>query len=140
MEIGTYWLNDDELSRLSLRSPSTPWGKELMLYAWPRRFPILLSSDTYRGYATVLNALYNRVKPPVTLVKIERLIEEIDSSIQSSKLFPYPSDILGGALIAVTNAWDTSHTGIAPERMPESFESELIYTASIFMQAKNKGM
>jgi hypothetical protein len=49
MDIDDHWLDNNELDRTSTQEPSTTWGKELMREAWPKRYPGLLSSDTYRG-------------------------------------------------------------------------------------------
>src|SRR5262249_10822698 len=76
-------LHDDQLVYLSHQSPSTAWGRELMQDAWPKLFQGLLSSETYRGYASVLSMLYQQVRTGISVSEIQKLIEIADQRLKS---------------------------------------------------------
>jgi hypothetical protein len=136
MNIDLPWLDDTQLLQLSLRTPSTIWGRNLMQSAWPRRYPGLVSSDTYRGCAIVLNALRANLRHGATLQEIEFAINAIHDSLQVSQSLRHGSDRHAGAALTVTNAWESSHSGVTPPQYIEALESELIFVATRFAEAR----
>jgi hypothetical protein len=128
----THWLSDVELSQISSRYPSTAWGRELIRAAWPQRFPTVLSSDTYRGYSSVLSRLLGSMWNGMTITDIERLI---DRENQISQRLQPGTAFAGGAGLAVVNAWQDAHA-IDVNLFAEKLESELIYTARVFVKAR----
>lgn len=138
--IGAFWLGDGELAELSRQHPSTPWGTELMREVWPKKNPQLLSSETYRGYATVLSKLHSRMRRGLSISRIEQIIEDVDQSLKSLANFSAPTHASGGAVLAVANAWESAHCGITPDQIAVAYESELIFTAKLFCNARQREM
>jgi hypothetical protein len=128
------WLEDRELLELSQRTPRTQWGKELMRDAWPKRFTGMVSSDTYRGYASVLAEVYRKIYVGAELQHVENIITRVD---EDSKLLAdqEQSDLAGGARLAIVNSWSNTHCGLTIQKAIDAFESELIYTAKMFVTA-----
>jgi hypothetical protein len=138
MNIDNYWLDDARLDDIRREIPSTAWGRELMTTAWPKRYPGLLSSETYRGCAIVLSALNASIRSTMQLSEIGRIIENLGHSIKTSRNYPAGSDRCGGAVMTVTNAWEGAHGGISVTQITEALESELIYAARMFGAARKQ--
>jgi hypothetical protein len=136
MTVDQYWLDDAELARISRQTPSTSWGVELMSTAWPKLYPGLLSSDTYRGCAAVLAMLRAYVRPGSSILDIQNVIEQVDQSVKQSRSFPAGSDGCGGATLTTTNAWQRTESGLSPSQIAAAIESELIYVAQLFVRAR----
>jgi hypothetical protein len=129
------WLDDSELLRLSRLAPSTAWGRELMTSAWPQRFPTLLSSDTYRGYATILSRVYGSMRSGTGVKDVEIIINRVDQDYKGETASVVGSDLAGGAGLALANAWSDAHTGVTLEQIAAALESQLIYAARMFATA-----
>jgi hypothetical protein len=131
MNIDEYWLDDDAMERTSRQTPSTDFGRELMR-KWPARYQEVLSSDTYRGCAIVLLALYNAFETwPNDIATIERVVDDVDRSLKTSRMMNVMTqDALGGASLTIANAWEGAHSGVLPWQAVASFESEAIFAAS----------
>ena len=128
----TLWLDDGELIQIASRQPSTPWGRELFSTAWPQRFPTILSSDTYRGYASVLARIFASMRHGIMLSEIERSIDAVDSLV---RMLPSGTGFTGGAALAIVNQWQDAHA-INVNLFPAKLESELIYVARMFVTAR----
>jgi hypothetical protein len=126
------WMDDGDLLPIANRKPSTPWGNELFRAAWPQRFPTILSSDTYRGYASVLARIFQSMRNGITVSEIERTIDLVDSVV---KTLEPGTAFAGGAGLAVVNQWQDAHA-INVNLFPAKLESELIYTARTFVTAR----
>ena len=129
------WLDDSELLRLSRMAPSTPWGRELMTNAWPQRFPSLVASDTYRGYATILSRVYGSMRSGIGVKDVEIIIGRVDQEYQGQPKAAAGSALAGGAGLALANTWSDAHTGISVEQIAAALESQLIYAARMFVTA-----
>ena len=132
----TTWLIEPEIARISAQDPSTPWGQQLFRDVWPHRFPTVLSSDTYRGYASVLSRMLMSMRKGMSLTEIEALIDREDriyKTLQPGTAFT------GGAGLAVTNAWQDAH-GIDVNLFGALLESQLIYTARMYVTARRMEM
>jgi hypothetical protein len=138
VNVDYFALDDDALLRISRLTPSTPWGNELIKEAWPKIYPSLLSSDTYRGCATVLSALRAQAPKGTSLAVIERAIDAVDQSLKKSEIFVPDSDGCGGAVLTVTNAWQRTQSGLTADQLVDALESELIYSARMFMLARER--
>jgi hypothetical protein len=137
MNIDQYWLDDNALARISRQVPSTNWGKELMRDAWPKRYPGLLSRDTYRGCAIVLSMLCASMRRGISVREIQQLVEGVDQSLKTSTTLRPPSDLYGGASLTIVNAWTTAaDLGFTAEQIAAAYESELIYAAQMFIKAR----
>ncbi len=128
----TLWLDDSELIQIAGRQPSTSWGRELFSIAWPQRFLTILSSDTYRGYASVLVRIFASMRYGITLSEIERSIDAVDSLV---RMLPSGTDFTGGAALAIVNQWNDAHA-INVNLFPAKLESEFIYAARMFVTAR----
>ncbi len=133
------WLDDNELVRISRQSPSTPFGAQLMRDVWPKRYTEGLSSETYRGCATVLSMLCAGMRRGIGISEIDRLIESVDQSIKTSNTLPAGSHQLGGAALTITNAWECAHCGYTSDQIAAAYKSELIYAAKLFVAARQHG-
>jgi hypothetical protein len=132
-------LADHELAGLGVRQPSTPWGAELMRTAWPQRYPGLLSSETYRGCASVLSALLAAMHPGIGVGAIQQLVERVDQAVKGSPIAQTQNDACGGAVLTVTNAWTTAaDLGFTAPQIAAAYESELIYAAKMFVRARQQ--
>jgi hypothetical protein len=136
MNVDQYWLDDEELGRISRQVPSTSWGMELMSAAWPKMYQGLLSSDTYRGCAAVLATLRAYVRSGSSIREIQGIIDQVDQSVKTSRSFPAGSDGCGGAILTTTNAWQRTEAGLSADQIAAAFESELIYVAKLFVRAR----
>jgi hypothetical protein len=128
----TPWLDDADLIQIAGRQPSTPWGRELFTTAWPPRFPTILSSETYRGYVSVLARIFASMRFGITLSEIERSIDAVDSLV---RMLTSATDFTGGAALAIVNQWNDAHA-INVNLFPAKLESELIYVARMFVTAR----
>lgn len=127
---------EPELVRISAQDPSTAWGRQLFRDVWPRRFPTVLSSDTYRGYASVLWRTLMSMRNGISLAEIEVLIDREDriyKTLQPGTAFT------GGAGLAVTNAWQDAHS-IEVNIFGAVLESQLIYAARMYVTARRVEM
>jgi hypothetical protein len=141
MNIDDHWLDDNELARISAQHPSTRWGAELMRGAWPKRYPTLLSSETYRGCAIVLSTLLASMWQGISVREIQRLVEGVDQSLKVSRILQAPNDQYGGASLTVVNAWTTAaDLGFTAEQIAAAYESELIFAARMFVIARQRAM
>ena len=132
----TTWLTEPELARISAQDPSTPWGRQLFRDVWPQRFPTVLSSDTYRAYASVLSRMLMSMRHGMSLAEIETLIDGEDriyKTLQPGTAFT------GGAGLAVGNAWQDAHS-IEGTLFAASLESQLIYAARMYVSARRMEM
>ncbi len=128
----TLWLDDNSLIQIASREPSTAWGQDLFSTAWPQRFPTILSSDTFRGCASVLARIFASMRYGVTLSEIERSIDAVDSLV---RMLPSGTDFTGGAALAIVNQWNDARA-INVNLFPAKLESELIYVARLFVTAR----
>ncbi len=128
----TLRLDDGELIRIASREPSTPWGRQLFSTAWLQRFPSIVSSDTFRGYATVLARIFSSMRHGITVSEIEHSIDGVDSLV---RLLQSGTDFTGGAALAIVNQWNDAHA-INVNLFPAKLESELIYAARLFVTAR----
>ncbi len=103
-----YWLEDKTLAEISRKVPSTAWGKELMTEAWSKRYPQLMSSNTYRGCAIVLSTLCTYMYTGITNPEILQIIQGVDQSVKTSTTIQSQSDLCSGAVLTITNAWTTA--------------------------------
>lgn len=133
----SFWLDDLQLKKISHQFPSTPWGIELMETVWPRHFAELCSSETYRGYATVLSIVSAQMYRGISISGIEQIIEDVDRSLKTAAA---AAAVRGGATLAITNAWERAHCGITSDQVGAAYESELIYAANMFVRARQYEM
>ena len=139
MEVDDYWLDDSQLALLGRQSPSTAWGAQLMRDAWPKRYPGLLSSATYRGCAIVLSMLRANMRVGISVPEIRRLVEQVDQSLKNSRALQANSDLSGGANLTIVNAWTTAaELGLTAEQVAAAYESELLYAAKMFVLARQQ--
>jgi hypothetical protein len=138
MNIDDHWLDDAQMTEFSRRTPSTAFGRELMP-KWAARYPELLSSDTYRGCAVVLATLFKllRGREP-TIGTIEQTINILDQALWASKNFKPGTALTGGASLTVANAFQSAHSGVRPDQIVEAYESEAIYVAKKFIEARRR--
>jgi hypothetical protein len=129
------WLDDSELLRVSRLAPSTALGRELIASAWPQRFPTLLSSQTYRGYATILSRVYGSMRAGHGVKDVESIITRVAQEYKGQTASTAGSALAGGAGLAVANAWSDAHAGISVEQIAAALESQLIYAARMFADA-----
>jgi hypothetical protein len=134
--IDDYPVVEERVMQISHRVPQTAWGRELMTDAWPKLYESGLTSETYLGCVAVLLTLTPHLRQGMTLKDIEQKVTAIDQSLKNSKLFVPGSDRAGGALLAVTNAWQRTHAGLSAEQLLIAFDSELIYAAKMFIAAR----
>jgi hypothetical protein len=140
MNIDDFWLDDAALVQVSRRVPSTALGRQLMTQTWPERFPSVCSSESYRGYAIVLSMVCAYIHSGIDLRAIERVIDGVDQCVKTSNTFRPYTDICGGAVLALANAWESAHCGITPAEVVAAYESELIYAAGMFVRARQQGL
>ena len=138
MNLDEGWLDDAQIAALSARSPASAWGQELMQAAWPRLYTSLLSSETYRGCVMALSLLCTQVRPGFALGEVEQLITTLHEAVATAETLPAGSDRAGGFGLVITNAWERAHAGLATGQLIEAFESEMIYTARLFVTAREK--
>lgn len=141
MNIDNCWLADDQLAYISTQQPSTSWGAELIGTTWPKRYPTLLSSETYRGCATVLSLLLSLMHQGISVRQIQMLVENLDQSLKASQLAQTANDMFGGAGLTIVNAWTTAaELGFTSQQIAAAYESELIYVAKMFIHARQQGV
>ena len=131
------WLGDEELLRLSHQIPSTKIGKQL-LPRWKERFVDPMPSLLYRGYAIVLWTLWKQMRAEMTIAGIEQSIDRVHDSRMKSKLFVRGTDLDAGAVLAAANAWEGAHCGLTADQFAGAIESELIYAATLFINARSR--
>jgi hypothetical protein len=129
-----FWLDDDEMIRISRLAPSTQFGLDLMRDAWPKRFPTVISSPTYRGYAMALSALAS-MGAGASVAAIEQMIERVDQAYKNSKYCVPGNDLAGGIGLAIANSWQDAHS-VSLNLFAAKTESELIYAAKMFVAAR----
>ena len=137
MDVDDYWLDDSQLAHLGRQAPSTAWGAQLMRDVWPKRYPGLLSSATYRGCAIVLSMLRAQMRAGVSVPEIQQLVEQVDQSLKTSRVLQADGDLSGGANLTIVNAWTTAaELGLTAEQIAAAYESELLYAAKTFVLAR----
>jgi hypothetical protein len=137
MNIDDVSLGDEEFLRLSRQTPSTEIGKQV-LPKWRERFTDPQPSEFYRGYAIVLWMLWKQTAGPVTIRDIERIIDAVHDSRMASRVFVRGTDLDAGATIAAANAWEAAQSGVAASQVAANYESELIYVAKLFLDARSR--
>ena len=141
MTIQEYWLNDEELIRLSRRMPSMAFGIELMRDAWPQMFRGVCRSSEYRGVAIVLSMLLAQVPTPIGLPDLGEVVNRVDRCLKASKTLDADPQLRGGAVLEGVNAWKLVHqSDLATDLIVASWESKLIYTAKMFVAARQQGL
>jgi hypothetical protein len=149
MNFDRYWLDDQQMIELSERTPSTEFGRELMS-EWPSRYPTRNSSAAYHGYATALWVLVRHVTPQAcTNASITAAIQVLDASVkesiqefhESKPDFDDYSNVdrnqaLGAAALALLNSWERTQCGADPQDLVGLYESEAIYAARKFREAR----
>jgi hypothetical protein len=137
MSIGDCWLDDEQLNKLSRQIPSTDVGRRLMQTTWPTRYQGLVSSDTYRGCAIALTMLHTRLRyRELSIGLLESAIEAVDQALQTSPAIRAREHVVGGASLAIANAWQTVHCGLPAAGVVGAYESEAIYAAQKFATAR----
>ena len=142
MDIAAYWPDDTVMERTSLQVPSTEFGIELM-QDWPSRYKEPLSSDVFRGCVMVLLALLDilREQQPVDIATIDTVINDMDHALKTSSFFNAMSgDFRGGAIITLSNAWNSAHCGVPTWQAVAAYESEAIFAAQMFCRARRQEM
>jgi hypothetical protein len=138
MNLDDHWLNDEQMAALGRRIPSTAFGKELTP-KWAARYQGLLSSDTYRGCAIVLETLFKLLQGRApTLAAIEQTILGLDEGFRRSKVFQAGTALTGGASLAIVNALQSTRSGVAAHQVVAAYDSEAIYAAGRFIEARRR--
>lgn len=74
----------------------------------------------------------------MTIAAIEQSIDRVHGSRMKSKFFAHGTDLNAGAVLAATNAWEGAHCGITADQFAGAIESELIYVATLFINALSR--
>lgn len=99
---------------------------------------LLLSSETYRGCAAAVSYLRARVTPQTPIFEIVQAVEDADRALGASTTFPMGSDGACGAALVLASAWRWSQSGLTAAQMEAALESERIYAAQLFIQARER--
>ena len=137
MNVDEYWLNDESLAEISRRVPSTDWGRQWLRDLWPKMHPVLMPSELYRGYAMALSILCAHMRPGIRLSEIGRIIDSVDQAAQTATSLPVGAEQTEGFALAIANAASRTQSGAVPaDQLVAAFESELIYVARLFAEAR----
>jgi hypothetical protein len=137
MNVDEHWLDDNSLTELSRRVPSTDWGRQWLRDLWPKMHPVLMPSELYRGYAMALSILCAHVRPGIRLSEIGRIIDSVDEAAQTATSLPVGAEQTEGFALAIASAASRTQSGAVPaDQLVAAFESELIYVARLFEEAR----
>jgi hypothetical protein len=136
MNIDIHWLGDDEIARIGRREPTTPFGREL-LHRWGNRERGKLSSDTCRGCAVALAALFQACTTNgQTLEAVRQIVEDLGRSVPASRHFPPGSLRRRGVVLALACARQTATCSMSAAHAAATYEAEMIYAARRFAAAR----
>jgi hypothetical protein len=69
----------------------------------------------------------------ITNPEILQIIQGVDQSVKTSRTIQSQSDLCGGAVLTITNAWTTAaNLSFTTDQIAVAYESELIYVAKMF--------
>ena len=138
MNIDLHWLCDDEIAAVGRREPSTALGRELFR-RWGDRCRGPVSSDTYRGCAIALTAVYTECsRNGATMQAIRQIVEDFRRSVPVSRHFPIGTLRQRGVLLALTNARHTAQCSASAADAIAVYESKMIYAARGFAVAREE--
>jgi hypothetical protein len=134
------WLDDAELARISGKAPSATWTK-MWLTTMPKLYPKVLSSEAYRGAASVSHALWTCTRNSVFPFEFEQAINDVDQSLAALSQGQQASFLFESARISIVNFKSVVSDPVLMTDISvfkARFEAEMLYTAKLFFSAQRQ--